>query len=230
MSEVVSYLEHTLQTGNSKAVFTANVDHVVRFSQDSAFRKTYESADLALIDGTPLLWAARLLGVNVRTRVAGIDLFVALCQLAQKRGYRCFFLGSREATLNKACVALQRQMPGLQIAGSHHGYFEDSRPVLEALRNAQPHFLFIGMGSPRQEAWVAQHRSQLSGVIMPVGGSFEVVAGEKKRAPRWAQRMGMEWIWRLMQDPRRLWKRYLVDDMVFLKLFYRELRNRLPGK
>jgi len=226
MQETVAYLDGVLQSGGSKVLFTANVDHVVRHSNDSDFRRCYQVADLVFADGMPLMWAARLLRRSVRARVTGVDLMAALCSLAAKRGYRCFLLGSKEETLDKACRALQQRFPSIQIAGTHHGYFDDSSPVLELVRQARPHFLFVGMGSPRQEKWIAQHRSQLSGVILPVGGSFEVIAGEKKRAPGWAQRLGLEWTWRLAQDPRRLWKRYLLEDLVFLKLLLRELRSR----
>jgi N-acetylglucosaminyldiphosphoundecaprenol N-acetyl-beta-D-mannosaminyltransferase len=219
-------VDGVLRSGGSKVLFTANVDHVVRHSNDPDFRRCYQVADLVFADGMPLMWAARLLRRRVRARVTGVDLMAGLCSLAESRGYRCFLLGATEQTLDKARRALQQRCPSIQIVGSHHGYFDDSGPVLELVRQARPHFLFVGMGSPRQEVWIAQHRGQLSGVILPVGGSFEVMAGEKKRAPRWAQRLGLEWTWRLAQDPRRLWKRYLLEDLVFLKLFLRELRKR----
>jgi N-acetylglucosaminyldiphosphoundecaprenol N-acetyl-beta-D-mannosaminyltransferase len=155
-----------------------------------------------------------------------VDLMTSLCGLAASRGYRCFLLGAKEGTLTKAQRALHQQFPSLEVAGSHHGYFGDSQAVLDLIRQARPQLLFVGMGSPRQEKWIAEHRGQLPGVILPVGGSFEVLAGERKRAPRLAQRLGLEWTWRLAQDPRRLAKRYLLDDLVFLKLFFRELRTR----
>jgi N-acetylglucosaminyldiphosphoundecaprenol N-acetyl-beta-D-mannosaminyltransferase len=226
MQEAVAYVDAVLQSNGSKVLFTANVDHVVRYNEDAEFRRYYRAADLVFADGTPLLWAARLLRRGLRARVTGVDLMTELCALATSRGYRCFLLGAKDETLNKAKHALQQRFPSLQIVGSHHGYFDDSRPVLESIRQAQPQLLFIGMGSPRQEKWIAEHREQLSGAVLPVGGSFEVLAGEKKRAPRLAQRLGLEWTWRLVQDPRRLWKRYLLEDLVFLKLFFRELRTK----
>lgn len=226
MQEAVAYVDAVLQANGSKVLFTANVDHVVRYNDDAEFRRYYRAADLVFADGTPLLWSARLLRRGLHARVTGVDLMTELCALAASRGYRCFLLGAKDETLNKAERALRQRFPSLEIVGSHHGYFDDNRPILESIRQAQPHLLFIGMGSPRQEKWIAEHREQLPGVVLPVGGSFEVLAGEKKRAPRLAQRLGLEWIWRLAQDPLRLWKRYLLEDLVFLKLFFRELRTR----
>lgn len=226
MQQAVAHVDAVLQSNGSSVIFTANVDHVVRYNNDAEFRRYYRSADLVFADGTPLLWSARLLRRGLYARVTGVDLMAALCSLAASRGYRCFLLGAKPETLSKAQRALLQRFPSLQITGSHHGYFDDSTPVLELIRQARPHLLFVGMGSPRQEKWIAEHHEQLSGIVMPVGGSFEVLAGEKKRAPRLIQRLGLEWTWRLGQDPRRLWKRYLVEDLVFLKLFFRELRAR----
>lgn len=226
MQEAVAHVNAVLQSNGSTVIFTANVDHVVRYNNDADFRRYYRAADLIFADGTPLLWSARLLRTELHARVTGVDLMAALCSLAATHGYRCFLLGAKPETLAKAERALLQRFPSLQIAGSHHGYFDDSMQVLELVRQARPHLLFIGMGSPRQEKWIAEHREQLSGIVMPVGGSFEVLAGEKKRAPRLIQRVGLEWTWRLGQDPRRLWKRYLVEDLVFLRLLFRELRTR----
>ncbi|MGC2695534.1 MAG: WecB/TagA/CpsF family glycosyltransferase [Candidatus Angelobacter sp.] len=226
MQEVVSHVDRVLLAGGSRVLFTANVDHVVRYSRDPEFRHSYKAADMVFADGMPLMWAAKLLGTQVRARVTGVDLMESLCILAAGRNYRCFFLGASEATLDRACHAARKRFPGIQIAGWHHGYFDDSAPVLELIRQTHPHLLFIGMGSPRQEKWIAEHRHHLPGVALPVGGSFEIFAGEKKRAPQLMQRIGLEWIWRLGQDPRRLWKRYLWDDLAFLKLFLRELHTR----
>jgi N-acetylglucosaminyldiphosphoundecaprenol N-acetyl-beta-D-mannosaminyltransferase len=226
MQEAVAHVDSVLRSNASKVLFTANVDHVVRYSNDEEFRGYYRVADLVFADGTPLLWSARLLRRRLHARVTGVDLMTALCGLAASGGYRCFLLGAKKETLSKTEAVLRQRFPAIQIAGSHHGYFDDSRPVLELIRQARPQLLFVGMGSPRQEKWIADHRKQLSGVVLPVGGSFEVLAGEKKRAPQLMQRLGLEWTWRLAQDPRRLWKRYLLEDLVFLKLFFRELRTQ----
>jgi len=226
MQEAVAHVDAVLQLGGTRVLFTANVDHVVRSCNDEEFRRSYRVADLVFVDGTPLLWSAQVLRRNLRARITGVDLMAELCGLAASRGYRCFLLGAKKGTLNKTKGVLRQRFPSLQITGSHHGYFDDSKPVLELIRQAQPQMLFVGMGSPRQEKWIAEHRRELSGVILPVGGSFEVFAGEKRRAPRLVQRIGLEWTWRLAQDPLRLWKRYLLEDLVFLKLLFRELRTR----
>ena len=226
LEEAVTYVDSLLLAGANQILFTANVDHVVRASKDYEFQRAYQAADMIFADGMPLLWAARLLRLPLRHRVAGIDLMQSLCVLAAARGYRCFFLGANEETLAKARQVAQERFPGIEIAGWHHGYFRDSSAALKAIRQAKPQLLFVGMGSPRQEKWVAEHRAQLPGVVLAVGGSFEILAGAKTRAPRLLQKMGMEWAWRLGQDPRRLWKRYLWDDLAFVRMFFRELNVR----
>ena len=226
MEEAVAFVDDLLRLGARHIVFTANVDHVVRSSRDRQFQLSYKAADMVFADGMPLLWAGRLLRRQLRHRVAGVDLMQCLCTLAAARGYRCFFLGAKEETLARACQVAQERFPGIEIAGRHHGFFSDSSAVLNSIRKAKPQLLFVGMGSPRQEEWVAEHRAQLPGVVLTVGGSFEILAGTKKRAPRLLQQAGLEWAWRLGQDPARLWKRYLWDDLAFVKLFFRELTVR----
>lgn len=226
MQETIALVDAVLQSSGSKVLFTANVDHVVRYSNDDEFRRCYCAADLVFADGMPLVWSARLLRRRLRARVTGVDLMAELCGLAALRGYRCFLLGAKQETLSETERVLRQRFPSMQIAGSHHGYFDDSGQVLKLIEQAQPQLLFVGMGSPRQERWIAEHRAQLPGVVLPVGGSFDVLAGARRRAPRLMQRTGLEWTWRLAQEPLRLWKRYLLEDMMFLKLFFRELRTR----
>jgi len=228
LEQTVAMFDQCARRGEGMVAFTANVDHVVRRRKDAEFAKYYQAADLVFADGVPVVWAAQLLRRPVQ-RVPGIDLLYACLQLAAQAGRRCFFLGAKPETLARAIEVAESMFPDLKIRGSHHGYFSDSAPVLAEIERARPQFIFVGMGSPRQEKWIAENLGKISpAIILPVGGSFEVLAGERSRAPKLVQRMGMEWMWRMLQDPRRLWKRYLIEDLPFLGMLLRELVR--PGR
>ncbi|HYX52497.1 MAG TPA: WecB/TagA/CpsF family glycosyltransferase [Candidatus Limnocylindrales bacterium] len=221
--QAVAFFHDRACAGEGLVAFTANVDHIVRRGKDPEFARLYQAANVVFADGTPVVWSAKLLRRPVH-RVPGIDLLYACLRLAGENGHRCFFLGARPDTLSKAIAIAEKTFPGLRIAGSHHGYFQDPAPVLSAIAQATPHFIFVGMGSPRQERWIAENSAKIgSAIILPVGGSFEVLAGEKSRAPKFIQQVGMEWVWRMLQDPQRLWKRYLVEDLPFLGMLLREM-------
>ncbi len=209
-------------------VFTANVDHIVRLAKDGAFRRCYRRANLVTADGTPVVWVARLLGLALKERVTGIDLLLQMCCLAEQRNYSVFFLGATGEVLQEAMASLVARYPRLHIAGAQDGYFEDDERVVALIRAADPDILFLGMGSPRQEAWIATHFDRLTcRVAMPVGGSFDVVSGKRPRAPAIVQKAGMEWAWRLCQEPLRLAPRYLLYDLWFFYLVLRECIERL---
>lgn len=211
-------------------VVTPNVDHVVKLQDDPEFRAVYAGADLVLCDGMPLLWASRLLRRPLKAKVSGSDLFVAFAERAAVRGWRPFFLGGRPGAAARAAELLAQRFPGFTVAGTYAPPFgfdrdpqEDARAV-EAVRAAAPDALFVGLGAPRQEKWIHRHLETLGvPVSLGVGVSFEFVSGDVQRAPRWMQRAGLEWTWRLAMEPRKLWRRYLVDDSRFLRLVAREL-------
>ena len=210
--------------GNGVFIFTANVDHTVRFNWDHEFRHAYTVATMVFPDGMPLIWASWLLGRPLRERVTGIDLLLGLCHLADRKRYPCFFLGAEEDTLALAVSRLRQQFPNLPIAGYHHGFFDNDREVLALIQEARPSILFVGMGSPKQEQWISAHQQHFNcRIVLAVGGSFEVVGGRKPRAALWIQIVGLEWLWRLLLEPRRLWKRYLVADLRFIFLLAFEL-------
>lgn len=228
-AETLDWLEQEiLQRPPARAcVFSANVDQLIRHRNDPSFRKTYEFADLVVPDGMPVVWSSRLAGQPVPERVTGIDLMLGLCQRAADKGYRCFLLGSEPEICAQAVEVLQHNVPGLLICGCHHGYFRDDGPVMEAIHHARGDILFVGMGSPRQEIWLQNNFSRLPcRLALPVGGSFEVLAGRRRRAPALLQKSGMEWAWRMLQEPRRLGRRYLIEDLRFLPMALGEIRAR----
>lgn len=217
-------------------VVTPNVDHVVKLQDDVEFRAVYAGADLVLCDGVPLLWASRLLRRPLKAKVSGSDLFVAFPALAARRGWRPFFLGGRPGAAERAAAILAAREPGFSVAGTYAPPFgferdpvEDQRAV-DLVRAARPDVLFVGLGAPKQEKWIHRHLHALGvPVSIGVGVSFEFVSGDVRRAPRWMQRAGLEWSWRLAMEPRKLWRRYLVEDARFLRLVARELRSGRGG-
>jgi N-acetylglucosaminyldiphosphoundecaprenol N-acetyl-beta-D-mannosaminyltransferase len=179
-------------------------------------------------DGMPVVWASGLLGHPLPGRVTGVDLMEAVCSSLQSRRASVFLLGGTEHSVIRAAEALPERYPGLRIAGRHHGFFGpgEAGDVRLQVNHSGADALFVGMGSPLQERWVAQNLEELEpSLIMCLGGAIDVVAGIRTRAPRWMQKSGLEWAFRLFQDPGRLWRRYLVDDMAFVRIFVHEWRT-----
>lgn len=202
-----------------------NAAKVVEFQDDEAMREAIAEAHLLTADGQAVVWAARLLGQPLPARVAGIDLMETLLAHAAHRGHSVYLLGAKQEIV-QACVAKAQALhPLLHIAGYRNGYFrrEDEADIIAAIRAVKPDILFLGFGTPAKEYFMHRHYRAL-GVpfVMGVGGSFDVFAGLVPRAPRWMQRAGLEWAFRLGQEPRRMWKRYLVGNTRFAWLIARE--------
>jgi len=226
--QTLTWLDQVVLAGRAPraCVFSANVDQLLRLHRDPMFRETYRAADLVVPDGMPVVWSARLLNKPLPERVTGIDLLLGLCRLAALHGRRCFFLGSHSEMVVAAAERLRVRFPGLPICGWHDGYFGDDPLVVARINAARPDILFVGMGSPLQETWLQRNFSCLTcRLALPVGGAFEVLAGKRQRAPWPVQKAGLEWAWRMAQEPRRLWRRYLVDDLKFVPLVLRQLRR-----
>lgn len=229
MAEAIARLCDLVEAGTPEYVVTPNVDHLVKLEDDLEFRIIYERAALVLADGMPLLWASRLLGTPLLAKVSGSDLFVEFAAEAARRGLRLYFLGGRSGAAARAAEVLTERFPGLVVCGVDSppvGFERDegqNRRVLARIRAARPDVLFVGLGAPKQEKWIHRwcHDAGVP-VSIGVGVSFEFVAGLVRRAPRLLQRVGLEWAWRLLMEPRRLWRRYLVEDTRFVWLFLRQ--------
>lgn len=217
----------------SHIVVTANASHLCMMRSDPALRESCQRADAAVADGMSVVWALRVLGRPVPERVAGIDLMTQLLQAASREGLRVYFLGARKVVLDTLLARCRDKYPGLVIAGYRDGYFgrEQHEAIVEEIAASAPHVLFVGMPTPFKDVWCEQHRERLGvPVIIGVGGSFDVIAGYIKRAPRIAQSLGLEWAWRLLMEPRKLWKRYATTNTQFLWLVGKELlTRRAPG-
>ena len=234
MAQTVARAEDAMASGRRLQQVVINVAKLVNMRTDADLRQDVLDSDIINIDGTGILWAARLLGHRVEERVAGIDLMEALIAACARHGYKPYFLGASEAVLEQAMAKLRADHPALQIAGYRNGYFgtEEEAQVVADISNSGAHCLFVAISSPTKERFLRQHRDQL-GVpfLMGVGGALDVVAGQVRRAPKWMRHVGLEWLYRLAQEPRRMWRRYLVTNTIFLFLLLGELaRTWLSGK
>jgi exopolysaccharide biosynthesis WecB/TagA/CpsF family protein len=206
-----------------------NVAKLVDLRRDNRLRAFVDDCTLVNADGQGVVWAARILGDPIPERVAGIDLMHELLALAEARGYRVFILGAREEVLDRAITTIQNRHPDLNLVGYHHGHFADDETdaVASVVAKARPDILFVAMSSPRKEYWLSTNARALEiPFAMGVGGSIDIVAGHTRRAPHWMQRAGLEWVFRLLQEPKRMWRRYLVTNTRFAALIVTELVRR----
>ena len=218
-------------------IITPNVDHVVTFQEDAEFREAYYHSFLVLADGMPVLWSSKLVGKPLKEKISGSDLVYWLSEYAARRGYSVFFFGATEGTAQRAGEVLQEKYPGLKVAGAYSppmGFDKDPELLAESIqivRDADPDICYVALGAPKQDLWSYRHHRETGvPVHIGVGISLNFVTGDVKRAPRWMQRNGLEWVWRLFQEPRRLLKRYLVRDMQLLPLLWREFWSSRRGK
>ena len=225
MDQTLSFIEELIQKRKVSYIVTPNVDHIIKLQRDLEFRKVYREAACVLPDGMPILWAGKFLGTPLKEKISGSDLVPRLCEIAAQKGYRLFFLGGRPGAADKAKERLSKRLPSLNVAGVYSPPFgfekndEENEKIAKMIKENAPDILLVGLGAPKQEKWIYQHYKKLEiPISMGVGVTFEFVAGMVKRAPYWMQTSGLEWFWRLMMEPRRLWKRYLVEDMQFFRL------------
>jgi N-acetylglucosaminyldiphosphoundecaprenol N-acetyl-beta-D-mannosaminyltransferase len=219
-------IDRFIDEGGPHYNIAINAAKVVEYQQDPALREAIDDAHLLTADGQAVVWAARLLGQHLPARVAGADLMELLLEHAARRGYSVYLLGARDVVVQQCVDRAAVMFPSLKIAGYRNGYFKaDEEPaVIAAIREAAPDILFLGFGTPAKEYFMhRRHRELGVPFVMGVGGTFDVFAGLTRRAPDWMQRAGLEWFYRTMQEPRRMWKRYLFGNSRFLWLVAKDL-------
>jgi N-acetylglucosaminyldiphosphoundecaprenol N-acetyl-beta-D-mannosaminyltransferase len=232
LDQAVDRAERALLDRAPLQVGVVNAAKVVKLKADHVLRDSLLSCDLLLADGMSVVWASRLLGRPLPERVAGIDLFTSLLDLADRRGYRVYLLGASAEVLARLREVVAERWPGVVLAGSRDGYFKSVQAddVAAEIAASGADMLFLGMGTPAKELFLATYADRLGvPVLHGVGGSFDVVAGHTRRAPERWQRLGFEWAYRLAQEPRRLWRRYLVTNTAFLFLLLAERLHRRPA-
>lgn len=225
--QALDRIEQLVAGGRGGAVFTPNVDHVVNVERDAGLRAAYERVDLSLVDGQPVVWAARLLGTPVPEKISGSDLVPPLLERAAQRGLRVALVGGDEGVAEKAAAANPRVQVVLAEGPRVGIEARDDEPALiERIRAAQPHLVLVGLGSPKQERFIDRARAQLApAVLLGIGASLDFLAGTARRAPAWMSRAGLEWLYRLAQEPRRLAVRYLWNDPRFALIVLRSLQE-----
>ncbi len=229
MAETLDKIDAFIGSGVPHKIFCPNVALYVWSRSDPELRRFYESCDLLPSDGMGIYYASRLLGNLVPESVSAVFIFFRLLELASEKCYKFYFLGSREEVLEKALENARRQYPGINIVGSRNGYFslEDEPRIVEDIRGSGADVLFLGMSTPMKERFVERNLEKMGvPVSLGVGGSFDVLAGVCRLAPIWMRKAGLEWFYRLIQEPGRMWKRYLTTNTIFGYLVFKEMFKR----
>lgn len=213
-----------------------NVSKIVMMQKDRVLRQAVNSCGLINADGQGIVWGAKLLGVDIPERVTGIDLFVKIVERSPAKGYRIYLLGAKEEIVKRVADTFLIKYPGVQIAGYRNGYWkdEDEETVVQNIIDSKADCLFVAIPSPRKEIFLNKYVDRLNvPFVMGVGGSFDVVAGFVNRAPEWMQKAGLEWFYRLMAEPGRMWKRYLTSNAAYLAMLLKALflgKGRYPNE
>jgi exopolysaccharide biosynthesis WecB/TagA/CpsF family protein len=230
---VARCLEFCRAPRTSHTIITANASHLCLMRHDPQLARACRAAHLTVADGISVVWALRASGQPAPERVAGVDLMARLLAIAGEQRLCVYFLGAKREVVTALVETSRVRYRGIEIAGFRDGYFgpEDHEAIVQEIRASGAHMLFVGMPTPIKESWCERYRQRLEvPVIMGVGGSFDVLAGFIRRAPRWAQAAGLEWFWRLLMEPRKLWKRYLTTNAEFIWLAGREIAARRLGQ
>lgn len=226
MQETLQIVDSNLALGNQLHHVVVNAGKIVAMQKDLQLRQSVNASDLINADGQAVVWASKVLGKPLKERVAGIDLMVNLVQLAHDKNYKIFFLGAKEEVVKKVVDTYRNQYSPSIIAGYRNGYFkkEEERSIAKKIENSGANILFVAISSPTKENFLYENKGSLQNVnfIMGVGGSFDVIAGKVKRAPLWMQNVGLEWFYRFLQEPKRMWKRYLLGNSKFIFMVLRE--------
>lgn len=222
MEGTVRLCLEAIESGRFSQQTSLNAGKVVLMHKDRSLFEAVASSDIVSADGQSVVWASRILGARLPERVAGIDLMERLLEVAETRGYAVYFLGASQQVVTAFTQLCIERYPDLRIAGFHSGFFEDEDLIAGDINHSGAQLLFVAMPSPQKELFLARQSCRLGRVfVMGVGGSFDVWTGVTRRAPRWMQRLGLEWFFRFAQEPRRMWRRYLVGNARFVLLTFR---------
>ncbi|XLS29279.1 WecB/TagA/CpsF family glycosyltransferase [Flavobacteriaceae bacterium M23B6Z8] len=226
MQETLKIVSNAIEGHKQIHHVVVNAGKIVAMQKDLRLRESVNSSDLINADGQAVVWASRMLGKPLKERVAGIDLMNNLIEVAHQKNYRIFFFGAKEEIVKKVVEITSEKYSEEIIAGYRNGYFkkEEEKEIARQISESRAHILFVAISSPVKENFLYENRDLLQSVnfIMGVGGSFDVVAGKVKRAPIWMQNAGLEWFYRFLQEPKRMWKRYLVGNSKFIALVLKE--------
>jgi N-acetylglucosaminyldiphosphoundecaprenol N-acetyl-beta-D-mannosaminyltransferase len=232
--ELGEYIKKAVVKKDPQYIVTCNVDHLIQLRKDKEFKEVYDNADIITADGMPIVMGSKLLKKPLKEKVSGADIFNELGRNFEQNQYKIFFLGAAEGIAQTAANNLKKKYPDLKIVGTYSPPYnfindkEENEKIINLIKGTEPDILLVGLGAPKQEKWIYKYHEHCNvPVSIGVGATFDFISGNIKRAPSLFQKTGLEWCWRLMQEPKRLWKRYLVDDTKFLLLLLKEIqRNR----
>lgn len=228
MKETLVKIEDIIERRIPVQHVVINASKINLMAEDAELAEIVNAAPLINADGQSIVWAGRFLGYDIPERVAGIDLFVNLVEQSAQKGYRVFYFGATEEVVSAVVEKHQAMYPNLQVAGYRNGYFEEheSDEIALSIRESKADIVFVAFSSPKKEYWIHAYKETMNvPFVMGVGGSFDVVAGVTKRAPKWMQKTGLEWFYRFVQEPRRMFKRYFVGNLRFFKKVIQERRS-----
>lgn len=225
MAETLNEIDKLIQKKNCSYVVTPNVDHIVRLEKDEELQKVYKNASLILTDGKPLIWISKWYKTPIKEKISGSDLFPKVCELAANKNYTMYLLGAAEGVADTAAKNLMQKYKGLNIVGTYSppfGFEKDKKEldkIKEQIQKVHPDILIIGLGCPKQEKFMYHHCKELGVPIsFGLGASIDFEAGNIKRAPKWMSNHGLEWLYRFSKEPKRLFKRYFVDDLKIISV------------
>lgn len=225
MSETLNEIDKLIQKKKCSYVVTPNVDHIVRLEKDEELQKVYKNASLILTDGKPLIWISKWYKTPIKEKISGSDLFPRVCQLAANKNYTIYLLGAAEGVADTAARNLMKKYPGLNIVGTYSPPFgfekneQEMNKIKTQIQDVHPDILIVGLGCPKQEKFMYYHCKELGVPIsFGLGASIDFEAGNIKRAPKWMSNHGLEWLYRFSKEPKRLFKRYFVDDIKIIQV------------
>ncbi|MFL0246223.1 WecB/TagA/CpsF family glycosyltransferase [Candidatus Clostridium stratigraminis] len=225
MDETLARIQSLIKNREHVQHVVINASKINLMQDNKHLADIVNSCPLINADGQSIVWAAKFLGYPIPERVTGIDLFNNLVKLSAENGYRPYFFGAKQEVVEKVVKIFKEQYPSLNIAGYRNGYFKDeeSKEIAKDIRESKADILFVAFSSPKKEFWVKEYIPIMQVTfVMGVGGSFDVVAGVTNRAPEWMQKCGLEWFYRFIQEPKRMWKRYLFGNLKFIRLVIQE--------
>lgn len=225
MEETLNEIDKLIQKKNCSYVVTPNVDHIVRLEKDEELQKVYKNASLILTDGKPLIWISKWYKTPIKEKISGSDLFPKVCELAANKNYTMYLLGAAEGVADTAAKNLMKKYPGLNVVGTYSPPFgfekneQEMNKIKTQIQDVHPDILIVGLGCPKQEKFMYYHCKELGVPIsFGLGASIDFEAGNIKRAPKWMSNHGLEWLYRFSKEPKRLFKRYFVDDLKIIQV------------
>lgn len=233
MSEAIEKIDDLIQREKGAYVVTPNVDHIVQLETDNELKEVYKNANLILADGKPLIWISKLYRNSIKEKISGSDIFPLICDLANKKNYSMYFLGGKEGVAYKAIINLKKKFTNLKVVGYYSPSYnfendsEEMKKIKNLIKIANPDILIVALGCPKQEKFMYYNCKELNVPIsLGLGATIDFEAGTMKRAPKWMSNNGLEWLFRIFQEPKRMAKRYFINDRKIFKLIYKYRKQR----